>query len=440
MLSLFWADILIKIRGMMLRRTFIVAQVILVLLVGLLLFEREWPAFGTEDDQLNAIVSQDRFDFLVWETNAFLAKAQSILGKGHTFLDEAERKEVVLTYLALLREAQGKDAEITRLYSDPEVSNPDAASAEMQADLAHIRAEMAALQPIAEAILQDQVSTILVEEGFAVAGQAWPPVMMHMTPLPSLLVTSPRDRIERTHQRSLVPGLTTPDKEVLETAVAENLDLSALVVPIGGMGTYPAMIMETSDINWLTEVIAHEWSHHWMQFYPVGIYYLEPDVRVINETIASMIDVEIREKVIERYYPEFMPEPVPETETDPLPEPAEPEEPPPFDFGAEMAETRVRADELLAEGKIEEAEAYMEERRQLFWENGYQIRKLNQAYFAFYGAYAAQPGATGLDPTGPMLRGIRAHSPSLRAFMDTIAPIASLEDLEQIWEETQTAN
>ena len=53
-----------------------------------------------------------------------------------------------------------------------------------------------------------------------------------------------------------------------------------------------------------------------------------------------------------------------------------------FDFRTEMRLTRVRADELLAAGQIAEAEAYMEQRRLYFWENGYRLRKLNQAYFA----------------------------------------------------------
>jgi hypothetical protein len=111
-------------------------------------------------------------------------------------------------------------------------------------------------------------------------------------------------------------------------------------------------------------------------------------------------------------------------------------EPPAFDFRAEMAETRVRVDELLAAGEIETAEAYMEERRLFFLENGYRIRKLNQAYFAFYGAYAAQPGgAAGDDPIGPRLRDIRAHSPSLRVFMERVAPIDSFEKLVEVWQE-----
>ncbi len=85
-----------------------------------------------------------------------------------------------------------------------------------------------------------------------------------------------------------------------------------------------------------------------------------------------------------------------------------PPEPPVFDFNAEMHVTRVRADELLAQGKIEEAEQYMEARRKVFWDNGYQIRVLNQAYFAFHGAYADVPGgAAGEDLVGPAVRKLR---------------------------------
>jgi hypothetical protein len=40
--------------------------------------------------------------------------------------------------------------------------------------------------------------------------------------------------------------------------------------------------------------------------------------------------------------------------------------PPSFDFRADMRETRLRVDELLAEGEIEAAEAYMERRRLTF--------------------------------------------------------------------------
>jgi hypothetical protein len=101
-----------------------------------------------------------------------------------------------------------------------------------------------------------------------------------------------------------------------------------------------------------------------------------------------------------------------------------------------MATTRILADKLLAQGHIEAAETYMEERRKLFVANGYHIRKLNQAYFAFYGAYADQPGgATGMDPIGPLLRDIRQHSDTIYQFLNHVSPISSFADLQHIHQE-----
>ena len=130
-------------------------------------------------------------------------------------------------------------------------------------------------------------------------------------------------------------------------------------------------------------------------------------------------------------YPREVPAPVEQNTTEPLDETQPPEEPV-FDFRAEMHETRITVDEMLAEGKIEEAEAYMETRRQFLWENGYQIRRLNQAYFAFHGAYADQPGgAAGSDPVGPAVRQLRAQSDSLAAFVRRMGKMNSFEDLQK---------
>jgi hypothetical protein len=116
-----------------------------------------------------------------------------------------------------------------------------------------------------------------------------------------------------------------------------------------------------------------------------------------------------------------------------LPPPEEeiqPDEPPEFDFREEMRLTRVTVDQLLEGGEIEQAEEYMEERRKVFWENGYRLRKLNQAYFAFHGAYADEPGgAAGDDPVGESVRRLFSESPSLAAFLRRIAWMTSYEDL-----------
>lgn len=389
----------------------------------------EWPAFGEDKYQLQAIVGQRHFDFWGWHFRAYSDKGETYLAKGQTYLDKKAQKQIVLDYLDLIAQARRLDREIGLIYTDPAIVDPEQASQASQRELASLRASIYRQQNLAEGIIQDQVAAVLFDEGFTLAGSTWPPVIMKMTPLPSILIVSPRDRIERVEGVSLENGVPIPDRDVMETAVFNQLDQSALIVPIGGLGTYPAMIAETSNLNWLVEVVAHEWVHHWLGLKPLGFNYLSSsELRTINETVASIVDVEVGEQVIARYYPEFVPQPPPAQPTTDQPA----DTPPPFDFRAEMATTRVRVDELLAMGEIEEAENYMEERRQLFVENGYAIRKLNQAYFAFYGAYAAQPGATGTDPVGPLVRTIRTASPSLRAFLDTVAPITSFEQLQEV--------
>ena len=101
-------------------------------------------------------------------------------------------------------------------------------------------------------------------------------------------------------------------------------------------------------------------------------------------------------------------------------------EPPPFDFNKEMHKTRLRVDELLAEGRIEEAEAYMKERRQVFAQEGYYIRKLNQAYFAFHGTYADTPAS--VSPIHDELKTLRHNSSSVGEFIRTVSGFGNYED------------
>jgi hypothetical protein len=157
----------------------------------------------------------------------------------------------------------------------------------------------------------------------------------------------------------------------------------------------------------------------------------------MNETTASIVGGEVGTYVLQTHYPELLlsaSQPhlnLVSFEESVLPSPAF-DDSAPFDFRAEMHETRVTADQMLADGKIEEAETYMEQRRQVFWDNGYLLRKLNQAYFAFHGAYADVPGgAAGEDPVGPAVRALREQSDSLYDFINTISWMTSFEQLQQ---------
>jgi hypothetical protein len=139
--------------------------------------------------------------------------------------------------------------------------------------------------------------------------------------------------------------------------------------------------------------------------------------------------------ILEKYYPQFVPQEPKNQPPDPDDSAVDPlTEPEAFDFRAEMRETRVETDQLLSEGKIEQAEDYMESRRQYFWENGYAIRKLNQAYFAFYGAYNDEPGggASGEDPVGPAVVALRSQYTHLSDFLNDISWVTSFEKLQDL--------
>ena len=406
-------------------------QLLLVVLLGIVLLGSSTLPPGDLTERVRAFTRNQEFDFIGWTLNAARVKlAQAALGT-ERYLSEEERHQLVVDYLRLVLNIQQAEYQLDEIYADPNIGDPQAASAQLRQEIEELHRQRDQLAPLAEAILQSQIGQVAAEVGLAVGGQTIPPVMYHSTPLPWALIISPRNTIRQEADISLEPDLTVDQHARLEDQVDKNLDVSSLVVGIGGVGLYPTMVAQTSNLNWLSEVVAHEWVHNFLTLRPLGINYLtSPELRTMNETAASIAGKEIGQAVLERYYPEFVPPP--ETEQT-VAEPEAESEPPAFDFIKEMRETRVAVDRMLAEGQIEEAEDYMEMRRKLFWDNGYRIRKLNQAYFAFHGAYADHPGggAAGEDPVGAAVRQLRAQSPSLEAFLKRIAWMSSFEQLQR---------
>jgi hypothetical protein len=374
------------------------------------------------------------FDHLVWALEALNVKfGQRAMQTPHYF-DESARHQIVVDYLHLMDQILQAEARLNLIYANPSIVDPGAASAGLRAELDALYARQQRLAPVAEAVLEEQVSLVLADLNLTIGGQPLPPVLFHISPLPWHLVVSRRDRIAQETAVSLIPDLSVDQQAALEAQIDAELDVSSLVVPIGGIGAYPTMIMRTTSLEWLSNVIAHEWIHNWLDFHPLGANYdTTPELRTMNETTASIAGDEIGRMVLQRFYPELLAEYAVASnirlEGGPLWPEGVPR--PRFDFRAEMHATRIHVDELLAEGRIEEAETYMEERRQIFWLNGYPIRKLNQAYFAFYGAYADLPGgAAGEDPVGPAVRALRQQSGSLTEFLRLIARMDSFEDLQ----------
>ena len=150
------------------------------------------------------------------------------------------------------------------------------------------------------------------------------------------------------------------------------------------------------------------------------------DMTTINETVANIVAAETAALALNQPPPEFrVPEPPTEQRRDSDV----------FDFGRYMRETRIEAERLLADGMIEEAEKYMEERRvHLNETHGYAIRKINQAYFAFHGSYADSPAGGSVSPIYGQLIDVRNQAGSVAEFLRAVRGIRSASDLEQLAE------
>jgi hypothetical protein len=405
---------------------------VLVTVLALILGGAAIPLAGLTS-QVRAFTRPIEFDFGTWTIGAAMAKFTGWGLSLERFLTPQAQSQLVLDYLAQVQLVNSLSVELNAIYTNPDIPSPDLVSHALRQTLESERDRLSSLAPLAEAVLQNQLMDILQENGFGILGQAFPPSLYQVSDIPQSLVVSPRTTIRREAEVSLLPGLSVDFKDQLENLIFTELDHAALVVPIGGIGTYPTMVMQSANLVWLTEVIAHEWVHNFLTLRPLGFnYFTSEELRTINETAATLAGQELGWLILQKYYPEHLP---PET-LPPHIEASPPVAPDPnaFNFQAEMRLTRVETDRLLTEGDVKGAEAYMEARRQFFWDNGYPIRKLNQAYFAFHGSYDADPegGAAGEDPVGPAVRALRAQYDELADFLKEISWVTSFDALLKI--------
>ena len=285
------------------------------------------------------------------------------------------------------------------------------------------------LRPTAEIAVEQALTQVLTQQGIVAPwGGVFPPVDTVFGGPPNLLIVSPRDRIYAQQSVLLRADLSDAIKAELEAELLRSDNLSALVENTGGLSVYPSVALDTVGLRYALEIAAHEWLHHWLFFRPLGRNFrASPEMLTLNETTASIAGAELGQQA----YAAMTGTPPPGLAL------SDPAAPPPesaaairrrggFAFTAEMRQTRRRAEELLAAGQIAVAEAYMERRRQYFLANGYYIRKLNQAYFAFHGSYATGPGS--VSPIGGQLQELRRRSPSLKHFLETVAQFGSYQE------------
>ncbi len=248
----------------------------------------------------------------------------------------------------------------------------------------------------AEEAVERLVSQAYAEQGLASSTQprVFPPVLVALT-------------------------MDIPEQEQLESSV-DSSGVVSLVAPIGGLATYPSMVLEDEAPERVVSAVAHEWLHQYLIFYPLGAGYWDAqETREINETAAEIVGLEIGGAITARYGLRRQTAPLSETR----------QQPAAFDFRAFMRETRSITEAKLAEGRVDEAEAYMRARRDELKSNGYDIRKLNQAYFALYGSYGGGFAASPRNPIPDLLRQLRERSGSLGEFIFQVREVTSVAQL-----------
>lgn len=359
----------------------------------------------------DAAIGPHKYSLLRWEVDHFLDKWVNKFQEILPWNSEPSRE----ARIAQAEEFFELRAQIRELERESAAGN--AARTE------ELRQRTKDMQTDVEETIESEISAVLVQEGFSSRiGVIFPPVDTVFAASPGALIISPRDRIAQISSTLLKPGLSGEVRNELEDLIFRENDVSALVVSTGGVATYPSVVTASGSLRDALVISAHEWLHHWFFFQPLGQHFWDnADMTTLNETAASIGGEIIGDRAFTAMTGEVV-----SRESDSADEPADPAA---FDFTEVMRETRLTAEELLAEGKIEEAEAYMEERRQLIADNGIFIRKINQAFFAFHGSYAT--GAGSVSPIGDQLEELRDGTDSLEGFLKIVGRFDRVGDLPE---------
>lgn len=355
-------------------------------------------------------VARHEYHLWQWQAETLLGTVFSLAGIG-SGPGEAGGEEALAAYFRLT----------SQIRAASESGDPDLRLIET------LENERATYENDVERTIEGRIGEVIAEAGlerslpiFKGVDVTWPPVNIELTSPPRLLVRSPRNRIERSGDTLLENDLSLRDIQRIEEET-DSAGVVSLVISIGGLAAYPAIVRDDRTYWSILETSAHEWVHHYLAFYPLGEQWGNGgDAETLNETTAELAGREIANLVHARYPQEFA-----EGEDGRAPERPAVE----IDFNREMRELRVAVDALLAEGEIEEAESLMEEKRVYLNENGITIRKLNQAYFAFYGTYADSPQSS--NPIGPKVNRVWELTGDVGAFLAVMRDVTSVEDLDR---------
>lgn len=344
-----------------------------------------------------------------WEANTLLSSAFARAGIGPEPTD-AEGLAALQSYFKLTSE----------LRAQTEAATPDLNLIDT------LTRERAVYESDVERIVERYIDEALTGAGlrrglplFTAVKLTWPPVDFRLTSPPQLLARSPRSVIKRDGDTLLKSGLTLREIEAIERR-ADTRDEVSLVVSIGGLAAYPAIIRDDRSFDSLLDTASHEWTHHYLAFFPLGQQWgTGGDAETLNETTANIAGRELA-NLIRKRHPITLP-PGEDGRAPATPAPT-------VDFTKEMHDLRLRVDALLKDGKVVEAEAAMEATRRFLSDHGITIRKLNQAYFAFYGTYADTAASS--NPVGPKIETVWQITKDVGLFLRAMREVKNVSDLD----------
>ena len=225
-----------------------------------------------------------------WEVSNFLDKwvhraSEFIPGVGTSAEEKRERLD---RYLALNDEINTAKRDIEREASESTPRSDQLTS--LQDRLDELEKERGGLRNDVEELMESAIDAVLRDLGIGEVGPlTWPPVDFRLDSTPRVLVTSPRDRIQKLESILIDSDITLAERQIVEDSVYDNSGLSAIVLGTGGVATFPTVIPKDRDLLSTLDVAAHEWLHAYLIFKPLGrAYWSSDDLTTVNETVANL--------------------------------------------------------------------------------------------------------------------------------------------------------
>lgn len=336
-------------------------------------------------------------------------------------VDAKEEEAILQTYFRLTSEIREEEEQV----------EPD------RERIAELRSAREEYTRDTERIIRDYVDDAITTAGlqqtlplFDDVSFTWPPVEFKLAEAPNILVRSPRDTIRRYGDTMIRGDLTLDDIEDVE-GKADDEDSVSMVISIGGIASYPAIISADRNYWGVVELAAHEWLHHYLAFYPLGQQWFKGgDAFTLNETVANIGGRALASIVHERHPVSF-----PDGADGSMRERPEAT----VDRHERLRRLRVQVDALLELGMVDEAERLMDETQGFLMQHGVPIRRLNQAYFAFFGTYG-DTAAAGPDPIGEGMAAVwEATQEDVALFIELVRDIKTVADLDELVDELTEA-